>query len=146
MSKAKKLSSDELDQVVASAQPKPKRKTSKVKRGPTEAEIREAMRKAAQNSDASDFQLGAVIGLDREQWQTKIIPLDLPSGRIEQLRMRHAAEGWTCEPDLQVSGMNLAEVWVMPMVVWKQTIFARQKEQNDIARDRLRITDPVLRY
>ena len=145
MKKADKAQSDAAE-VEAGAQPKPRRKASKARRGPTEAEIRAAMVKASAAARASEFEPGKVIGLDAEQWQHKIIPLDLPQGRIDQLRLEYEATGWSCEPDLRVAQMNLAEVWVMPRVVWLETVFAQRKKADAAARANWGIGEPRLRF
>ena len=119
--------------VKAKASAKPKRS----KRGkPTAADLAAALEK--QKESLSGTNLGGVVGLE-EGWTPLIIDTATTGGALTRERARAESLGYTLAPELSVSGMASAEVWLIPTEVYQKTILARRQQRDDERRKQSRI-------
>ena len=127
------------------ARAKSKPRKPKASRPPTLEERQAAMAKAAAAADRLEAEPGVVIGLDYNEWSPRVVPLDLPEGAVKAHIAHAESQGYVHAPELHVAGVHSCWIGIMPADVYKQTIFAAKKRQNDDAKRRMQIRDSVAR-
>jgi hypothetical protein len=108
---------------------------------PTKAQI-EAARKAAEAHAAqSKEHPGAVLGVDPDVWESRVVPSDLNADSRRYVERKLASRGFATAESLGVdgacvSGDNAATVWLMPAEVYATTHAEIRRQRAERERER----------